>query len=55
MSQITSCLCLLKVFCELMRIVRPFKNPIRETGPTTTGGRPAKSPKPKKEKKCIIL
>jgi len=43
-----------KVFCELMRIVRPFKNPIRETGPAPPG-RPIKSPKQKKEKKCVIL
>ncbi|CAF0724600.1 unnamed protein product [Rotaria sordida] len=44
-----------KVFCELMRIVRPFKNPIREPRETTTNGRPLKSPKMKKDKKCIIL
>jgi len=44
-----------KVFCELMRIVRPFKNPIRETGPATTSGRQIKSSKSKKDKKCAIL
>ncbi|CAF0734278.1 unnamed protein product [Rotaria sp. Silwood1] len=44
-----------KVFCELMRIVRPFKNPPREQNPSTTGARPIKSPKTKKDKKCIIL
>jgi len=44
-----------KVFCELMRIVRPFKTPARQADPTNPG-RPAKSPKPKKEKKgCAIL
>ncbi|CAF5214790.1 unnamed protein product, partial [Rotaria magnacalcarata] len=42
-----------KVFCELMRIVRPFKNPVREPGPTAP--RPTKSPKIKKDRKCIIL
>ena len=47
---------LFKVFCELMRIVRPFKHPVRETGPAPTGGsRPMKSPKPMKHKKCAIL
>ncbi|CAF0728089.1 unnamed protein product [Adineta steineri] len=44
-----------KVFCELMRIVRPFKNPVRETGPTTTSGRQTKPIKSGKHKKCIIL
>jgi len=44
-----------KVFCELMRIVRPFKNPVRETGPAPIGGRQAKPPKAKKDKKCAIL
>jgi hypothetical protein len=38
-----------------MRIVRPFKNPVRETGPAATGGRQIKSPKQKKDKKCAIL
>ncbi|UJR33830.1 hypothetical protein I4U23_021254 [Adineta vaga] len=44
-----------KVFCELMRIVRPFKHPVRETNPTAPAGRPSKPPKAKKEKKCVIL
>lgn len=44
-----------KVFCELMRIVRPFKNPIRETGPAPASGRQMKPSKPKKNKKCVIL
>lgn len=43
-----------KVFCELMRIVRPFKNPVRETGPAPSGG-PIKQQKDKKKKKCTIL
>jgi hypothetical protein len=38
-----------------MRIVRPFKNPVRETGPIQNSGRQIKSPKAKKEKKCAIL
>ncbi|CAF3325392.1 unnamed protein product [Rotaria socialis] len=42
-----------KVFCELMRIVRPFKNPVRDPGPAAP--RPTKSPKTKKDRKCIIL
>jgi len=46
-----------KVFCELMRIVRPFKNPIRETGPTTNTGRQMKPSKSKKDKKkmCYFI
>ncbi|CAF4370241.1 unnamed protein product, partial [Rotaria sp. Silwood2] len=44
-----------KVFCELMRIVRPFKNVPREPGPPTNGGRLTNSNKRKKDKKCIIL
>ena len=38
-----------------MRIVRPFKHPVRETGPAPASGRPVKPPKQKKEKKCVIL
>ena len=46
----------LQVFCELMRIVRPFKHTVRDTGPAPTGGsRPMKPPKPMKSKKCAIL
>ena len=38
-----------------MRIVRPFKHPVREPGPSANSGRQIKSPKTKKEKKCAIL
>lgn len=44
-----------KVFCELMRIVRPFKNPVRDPGPPPSGGTKVKPTKQKKEKKCVIL
>ncbi len=48
-----------QVFCELMRIVRPFKAPpIRENDPGfRRGGPPTKPSKSKKDKhkKCAIL
>ncbi|CAF1322371.1 unnamed protein product [Adineta ricciae] len=44
-----------KVFCELMRIVRPFKNPVRETHTVAPPGRQIKPQKTKKGSKCVIL
>ncbi|CAF1263158.1 unnamed protein product [Adineta ricciae] len=44
-----------KVFCELMRIVRPFKNPVRETHTVAPPGPRIKPQKTKKGSKCVIL
>jgi len=43
-----------KVFCELMRTVRPIKNQTQRTGQTVSGARSQKPPKPHKSKCCIL-